>query len=69
MLHTLLTYKRWANQALCDVAREQGAALPEDERRLFVRILNHTHVADHIFAAPLQGHARPAARLYGHQHA
>ncbi|MDO5289609.1 MAG: DinB family protein [Pseudomonadota bacterium] len=62
MLHTLLTYKRWANQTLCDVAREQGAALPEDEHRLFVRILNHTHVVDRIFAAHLQGqpHAHAA---------
>lgn len=55
MLHTLFEYKRWANQDLCDLALAQGTALPEDEWRLFVRILNHTHVVDNIFAAHLQG--------------
>lgn len=55
MLTTLLAYKRWANQALCDAALKQGGALPADEHRLFVRILNHTHVVDRIFAAHLQG--------------
>ncbi len=51
----LFQYKRWANEELLALGESSQAALPEDDRRLFVRILNHTYVVDRIFASHLQG--------------
>ena len=48
-------YKAWANQDLLDHGERQWQALPEEDARFFVRILNHTHVVDRIFIAHLTG--------------
>jgi uncharacterized damage-inducible protein DinB len=51
----LFQYKRWANDELLALGEASQAALPADDHRLFVRILNHTYVVDRIFASHLQG--------------
>jgi uncharacterized damage-inducible protein DinB len=51
----LFQYKRWANEELLALGEASQAALPSDDYRLFVRILNHTYVVDQIFAAHLEG--------------
>ena len=48
-------YKAWANNALLDDGERQWAALPEEDARFFVRILNHAHVVDRIFIGHLTG--------------
>lgn len=48
-------YKAWANRALLDDGERQWAALPEEDARFFVRILNHAHVVDRIFIGHLTG--------------
>ena len=55
MLDTLLAYKRWANDELLSLGLASAQALPADEQRLFVRILNHTYVVDQIFIAHMRG--------------
>ena len=54
-LAQLFQYKRWANEELLALGEASQAALPADDYRLFVRILNHTYVVDQIFAAHLEG--------------
>ena len=54
-LAQLFQYKRWANEELLALGEASQAVLPEGDRRLFVRILNHTYVVDRIFASHLQG--------------
>ncbi|QNP58020.1 DinB family protein [Paenacidovorax monticola] len=54
-LAQLFQYKRWANEELLALGEASQAALPADDYRLFVRILNHTYVVDRIFASHLQG--------------
>ena len=54
-LAQLFQYKRWANQELLALGAASQGALPADDYRLFVRILNHTYVVDRIFASHLQG--------------
>ena len=54
-LAQLFQYKRWANEELLALGEASQSALPADDYRLFVRILNHTYVVDQIFAAHLQG--------------
>ncbi len=54
-LAQLFQYKRWANEELLALGEASQAALPDDDRRLFVRVLNHTYVVDRIFASHLQG--------------
>lgn len=48
-------YKAWANQELLDCGERQWDALPEEDARFFVRILNHTHVVDRIFIGHITG--------------
>jgi uncharacterized damage-inducible protein DinB len=48
-------YKAWANHALLDDGERQWAALPDEDARFFVRILNHAHVVDRIFIGHLTG--------------
>ncbi|MFT3762932.1 MAG: DinB family protein [Pseudoxanthomonas sp.] len=62
MLTSLFQYKAWANAGLlAAVAGIDGERFP-DELRKAIRILNHTHVVDRIFAAHLTGttHAHAA---------
>ncbi len=55
MLNTLLAYKRWANDELLTLGLTSAHALPADDCRLFIRILNHTYVVDQIFMAHMKG--------------
>jgi uncharacterized damage-inducible protein DinB len=48
-------YKAWANRELLDCGERQWHALPEEDARFFVRILNHTHVVDRIFIGHITG--------------
>ena len=54
-LAQLFEYKRWANDELLALGAASQGALPAEDGRLFVRILNHTYVVDRIFACHLQG--------------
>jgi uncharacterized damage-inducible protein DinB len=54
-LAQLFQYKRWANEELLALGAASQGALPAEDFRLFVRILNHTYVVDRIFACHLQG--------------
>ncbi|MES2608987.1 MAG: DinB family protein [Pseudomonadota bacterium] len=56
----LFQYKRWANEELLALGMASQDALPPDDLRLFVRILNHTYVVDRIFACHLQGQPQTA---------
>ena len=55
LLKSLFEYKAWANQdlliKLCDIDVEK---YPK-QRKLAIRLLNHTHVVDRIFQAHLTG--------------
>jgi uncharacterized damage-inducible protein DinB len=52
-------YKAWANaEILGALARVDEARYPE-QWKLAVRLMNHTHVVDRIFAAHLSGTAHP----------
>ncbi|TDR30188.1 DinB family protein [Hydromonas duriensis] len=55
LLHTLFQYKSWANQELITALRQIDAQAHPKSYRLAVRLLNHTHVVDCIFAAHLTG--------------
>ena len=59
-LAQLYGYKRWANEELLALGEASQVALPADEYRLFVRILNHTYVVDQIFAVHLEGRPQTA---------
>ena len=55
MLTMLFEQKAWADAELfAETAKVDGQAHPE-RRHLAIRILNHIHVADQIFAAHLRG--------------
>jgi len=55
MLTMLFEQKAWADAELfAETAKVDAAAHPE-RRHLAIRILNHIHVADQIFAAHLRG--------------
>lgn len=59
LLHTLFTYKAWANQeSIAAIARMNAETEPK-LRKLAIRLLNHTHVVDMIFAAHLTGTSHP----------
>ena len=47
-LAQLFQYKRCANQELLALGAASQGALPADDYRLFVRILNHTYVVDRM---------------------
>ncbi|MDT9001462.1 DinB family protein [Paucibacter sp. APW11] len=54
LLLSLFKYKAWADEALfAEVAKIDGEA-HASERHLAIRLLNHIHVVDRIFAAHLQ---------------
>ena len=55
MLTALFEYKRWANEELLALGAESESKLNADDWRTFVRIVNHTHVVDRIFAGHLAG--------------
>lgn len=48
-------YKAWANRELLEYGERQWDALPAEDARFFVRILNHTHVVDRIFVGHITG--------------
>jgi uncharacterized damage-inducible protein DinB len=52
---SLFRHKAWANAELLQHFAAQDAGLPKAERHTAIRILNHAHVVDRIFAAHLQG--------------
>ena len=52
----------WANQELLALGAASQGALPADDYRLFVRILNHNYVVDRIFASHLQGLPQTASQ-------
>ena len=55
LLLSLFRYKAWANEELfTELARLDGEAHP-GERHTAIRLLNHIHVVDRIFAAHLAG--------------
>lgn len=57
LLLSLFEYKAWANQELfAELAKLDGEAHPS-ERHTAIRLLNHIHVVDRIFAAHLAGEA------------
>lgn len=57
LLHSLFSYKAWANEELfAALARVDAVARP-DERHAAIRLLNHIYVVDRIFAAHLSGQA------------
>lgn len=58
-LTSLFHYKAWANQELLNALRGLDPQQQHDELHAALRILNHIHVVDRIFAAHLQGEAHP----------
>jgi uncharacterized damage-inducible protein DinB len=55
LLHTLFTYKVWANdQLFVELAKVDATTQPE-ARHSTIRLLNHIYVVDQIFAAHLSG--------------
>ena len=51
----LFRYKKWANRELLDQLAELSCTYGEASVHIPIRILNHTHVVDQIFAAHLRG--------------
>lgn len=54
-MHSLFTYKAWADAELCDALRRADAAAHPTETHQALRILNHIHTVDRIFQAHLRG--------------
>lgn len=54
LIKTMLKYKAWANAEILKAMRLFDERLHADERHTAIRILNHTHVVDRIFAANLR---------------
>ncbi|HZV38602.1 MAG TPA: DinB family protein [Pseudoxanthomonas sp.] len=52
-------YKAWANGEILDALALVDAARYPAEWKQAIRLMNHTHVVDRIFAAHLGGAARP----------
>ncbi len=52
---SLFRHKAWANAELFDAFAAGDNGLPETERRVAIRTLNHVYVVDRIFAGHLQG--------------
>ncbi|RQP24457.1 DinB family protein [Piscinibacter terrae] len=55
LLLSLFKYKAWANEELYAEMAKVDAAAHEAERHTAIRILNHIHVVDRIFAGHLSG--------------
>jgi uncharacterized damage-inducible protein DinB len=55
LLHSLFKYKAWANGELFTELEKLDPVAHEAERRTAIRLLNHIHVVDRIFAAHLAG--------------
>lgn len=61
LLASQFAYKAWANAELLQaLARIDPDAYPAQRQRA-IRLLNHTHVVDRIFAAHLDGGTHPFA--------
>lgn len=57
LLRTLFRYRSWANAELLEKMEGFDAELHAQDREAALRLLNHTHVVDRIFAAHLVGAA------------
>jgi uncharacterized damage-inducible protein DinB len=57
LLHSLFKYKAWANGELFAEVGKLDPVAHEKERHAAIRLLNHIHVVDRIFAAHLSGQA------------
>lgn len=55
LLTSLFAYKAWANEELFALMKTVDEAAHATERHAAIRILNHIHVVDRIFAAHLEG--------------
>lgn len=55
LLTSLLQYKAWANQELLTDLNRLDSLTQQAELHAALRILNHIHVVERIFAANLQG--------------
>ncbi|HKX44611.1 MAG TPA: DinB family protein [Burkholderiaceae bacterium] len=53
LLHSLFQYKVWADQTLLAELAKLDPVAHQAERHAAIRILNHAHVVDRIFAAHL----------------
>ena len=62
LMSSLFRHKAWANAQLFGCFATQERSVPETERHLAIRILNHAYVVDRIFAAHLQGIAHGYAK-------
>jgi uncharacterized damage-inducible protein DinB len=58
-LQTLLDYKAWGDQELMAFVCEQHSSAPPELLHKALRLMNHIHVVDCIFAAHLAGQAHP----------
>ena len=59
LLTSLFKYKAWANRELFAEVGKLDPVLHQTERHTAVRLLNHIHVVDSIFASRLSGEATP----------
>ncbi|WP_198970193.1 DinB family protein [Xylophilus sp. ASV27] len=57
LLRTLFGYRAWANAELLEKMKGFDTELHAQDREAALRLLNHTHVVDRIFAAHLVGAA------------
>ncbi len=57
LLLSLFRYKAWANAELFVELEKLDPQARQSERHLAIRLLNHIHVVDRIFAAHLAGQA------------
>lgn len=57
LLHALFRHKAWANEELFTELGKLDPVTHEAERHTALRLLNHIHVVDRIFAAHLAGTA------------
>jgi uncharacterized damage-inducible protein DinB len=55
LLHSLFRHKAWANEELFGELEKLDPAAHEAERHAAIRLLNHIHVVDRIFAGHLRG--------------
>jgi uncharacterized damage-inducible protein DinB len=55
LLRTLFSYRAWANDELLEKMESLDPVLHGEERHTALRLINHNHVVDQIFAAHLVG--------------
>ena len=55
LLRTLFHYRSWANDELLEKMKDLDPELQRDARHAAIRLVNHFHVVDQIFAAHLAG--------------